>query len=841
MIKRILIAITLLLLLVKPFIWAQSEDSSQRPNQVNYETAQTYEIGGIEVVGAVHTDAKGIVAISGLLVGEAIRIPSDQLSKAIRKIWKQGLFVDVGINIQKQVGDIVFLEIKVQEYPRFARHAYKGIPKGQHDDANAATRRYLHKGKAATPAMKKQAISALKELYVEKGFLEVSIEVEEEEDAIFKNAVRWIFNIKKGKRVRIEKINFHGLKKVKKGKLYRSMKETKRNNIWALLKPSKFIKEAYETDKQHLIAYYNEIGNRDAKIIKDSVYLVQKKNRKVLHIDLHIDEGNTYRFGDITFKGNTTYSDRILHNIMGIKKGDVYNSSLMNTRLEFDRNGRDIKTLYMDNGYLFFRADPIEKGVNGDSIDLEIRMVEGPIATIGKVTITGNSRTSEHVIRRELRTLPGNKFSRSDLIRSQRELIALNYFNPESLQINTPVNIEKGTVDIEYVVEEKVSDQIELSAGWGGSTVFGTVGLKLTNFSLRQFLKPETWSPLPAGDGQTLSFRIQTNGPAYQSYNFSFTEPWLGGKKPNSLTLSAYYSNFSNGYTPESSALERFQVAGVTLGWGTRLNFPDDFFVYQASVNYKKMDLLRWGDLNISSGTYHNLSFSQTLSRNSIDNPIFPTKGSNIALTLSLTLPYSLFSNQSTSDYTSMTEAQKYKMVEYHKWDFISEWYGQLAKNFVVKLGLKAGFLGYYNPNIGLTPFDRYELGGNGISNPQTIQGKDVISLRGYDVGHLAANANGAAIYNKFSVEFRYLISPNPSAMIWVLAFAEAGNVWSDFKNYNPFNLKRSAGLGIRVFLPAFGTLGFDYGLGFDKPGLDGVKDITKYGTFNIVLGVEPK
>jgi outer membrane protein insertion porin family len=840
MIKGILLATTFGLVLFSEGMYAQNlskEDSISTTSTLDYNTPQTYEIGGIEVQGAEYTDANGIIAITGLSLGQTIRIPSDQIGKAIRNLWKQGLFVDVAIDIKKKVGDIVFLELVVQEYPRFARHGYKGIPKGQHDDANAAVHRYLQKGRAATPAMKYAAINALKELYIGKGFLDVKIEVEENQDVILNNSIRWTFNIKKGKRVRIERINFYGVKSAKKGKLYRSMKETKRNNLWALFKPSKFIQKEYETDKNNLIAYYNSIGNRDAIIVKDSVYFVQKKNRKVLHLDVHIDEGSTYHFGKINFKGNTIYSDRVLQEVIGIEKGDIYDKSLFTTRLEFDKNGRDLKTLYMDNGYLFFRADPIEKGIRADSIDYEVRIVEGPIAKIGTVTISGNTRTSEHVIRRELRTLPGNNFSRSDLIRSQRELAALNYFNPETMQINTPVNVERGTVDIEYVLEEKTSDQIELSAGWGGTTVFGTAGVKLTNFSLRKLFQPKLWDPMPAGDGQTLSFRIQTNGPAYQSYNLSFTEPWLGGKKANSLTFSAYYSNFTNGYTPESSALRRLQVTGATIGWGTRLKFPDDFFVYQASLNYKKMDLLRWQDLNIPSGTYHNLSFNQTLSRNSLDNPIFPTKGSNIALSLSLTLPYSLLSGNNNSTDPSQGE----ELVEYHKWDFTTEWYGKLAKNFVIKLGVKMGFLGYYNPNKGLTSFDRYELGGNGLSNPQTVQGRDIISMRGYNVGDLSANGEGAAVYNKFSLEFRYLISPNPSATIWALAFVEAGDVWSDAKSYNPFKMRRSAGLGVRVFLPMFGTLGVDYGIGFDKPNLDGVKDITKYGTFNIVLGVEPK
>lgn len=841
--KMNLNTILCILLVVSWSVGLQAQqDATSTPNKkLSYDAPQTYEIGGVKVLGNVYTDQNGIIALSGLTVGELIRVPGDQIGKAIRKLWKQGLFVDVAINIEKEVGDIIFLEIVVKEFPRFARHAYKGIPKGQHDDANAAVRRYLQKGRAATPAMKLHAIQALKAVYVDKGFLDVQVSVEEEKDAILQNAVRWIFTIKKGKRVRIAAINFHGVKSIKEGRLYRTMKETKRNNIWALFKPSKFIEEGYQLDKEALVNLYNKEGFRDARIVKDSIWLEQKNDRKVMHIDLQVEEGNRYYFGDLAFKGNTTYSDKALYTLMGIKRGDPYDTELIKTRLNFDPNGRDISTLYMDNGHLFFRAESIEKGVRGDSIDLEINISEGPIAIIDKVIIKGNDLTNEDVIRRELRTLPGMKFSRSDLIRSQRQLTMLNYFNPENLQINTPVNPERGTVDIEYIVEEKPSDQFELSAGWGGTTVFGTIGATFNNFSLRNLFKPERWNPLPKGDGQRLSFRVQTNGPAYQSYNLSFTEPWLGGKKPNSLTFSVYHSNFTNGFTEESSALSRMRVTGVSLGWGTQLSFPDDFFSYQVSLNYKNTDLLRWDELNLPSGSYHNLNISQTIARNSIDNPIFPQRGSNIALTLAATLPYSLFSRRSSDEYESMDLATRFKLVEYYKIDFLTEWYGKIAKNFVVKLGAKMGFMGHYNPNVGLSPFDRYELGGNGLSNPQTVQGRDIISMRGYEPGHFSANTNGAAIYNKFTLELRYLISPNPNATIWALAFAEAGNTWDDFKSYNPFQLKRSVGAGVRVFLPMFGTIGFDYGIGFDKPWENGSKDITKYGMFNIVLGVEPK
>lgn len=819
---------------------------------MDYEYPKDYEIGGIEVIGATNTDANGIISLSGLKVGKSIRLPSDEATKAIYKLWKQGLFVDVQILIAKIVGDVVFLEIVVQEYPRFARHAFKGVPKGQHDDLNDAVRRYLQKGRAATPSMRMNAVRSVRAFYIDKGFLDVKVEVTQEEDEVLRNSVRWVFNIDKGKKIPIAAITFNGntSKKAKKGKLYRMMKETKRNIFpFTVFKPSRYIKANYEDDKKMVLSHYNSIGHRDASILRDSVYIAENKNgKKRVYIDIDIDEGTVYKFGDIVFRGNTSYPSSVLYNILGIKKGDVYNEQLLQQRLNFDQNGRDISTVYMDNGYLFFRVDPIEKGIRNDSVDLEIRISEGPIATIDKVIINGNDRTHEHVIRRELRTLPGNKFSRSDIIRSQRELMALNYFNPEALGINTPVNAQRGTVDIEYNVEERPSDQLELSAGWGGvgRGLIGTLGVTFNNFSLRNLFKPEAWSPLPQGDGQRLSLRVQTNGRFYQSYNFSFTEPWLGGKKPNAFTLSLYHTNFNNGYSQESSAFQRLQITGASVALGTRLRWPDDFFVYQISVNYQNMNLLRRYDFAIPTGSFHNLSLNQTLSRNSIDNPMFPQKGGNISLSLKLTLPYSLFDGRDKADYDLMAPADKFKLVEFHKWDFLAEWYTKIVKNFVVKASVKMGFLGFYNKNVGLSPFDRYELGGDGISNFVGLQGKDIISLRGYkdpvqDVS--VANELGAAIYNKYTVEFRYLISPNPSATIWVLAFLEAGNAWSNAKDYNPFDLKRSVGLGARVFLPMFGTLGFDYGIGFDKPYVHAnpSRKWTDYGAFNIILGFEPK
>ena len=817
---------------------------------VNAEEPQTFEIGGIEVTGAEYTDPNGIVSISGLVRGASIKIPGDDIPNAIRKLWKQGLFLDVQVLLKKRVGDLIFLEIVVQEQARFARHGYRGVKKAMHDDLNAVVNRYLVKGKAATPSMKVNATKAIKDFFIEKGFLDVQVDVETEEDEILKNSVHLVFNINRGRKVRIKAVNFKGNKMAKASRLRKAMKETKRQGILSIFKVSKFVKKAYEADKNNVIAYYNTIGHRDARILKDTIYLVeiQKKNRvkKQLHIDITIDEGNVYRFGNIRFRGNTSYTDEQLHRLLGISKGDLYNETLLQTRLNYDPTGRDISTQYMDNGYLFFQVNPIEKGIENDSVDIEIRISEGPIARVGEVRIFGNDRTHEHVIRRELRVMPGDKFSRSAIIRSQRELAALGLFDPEQMTVNTPVNPQRGTVDVDFGVAERPSDQLELSAGWGGvgQGIIGTLGVTFNNFSLSNLLKPETWSPLPQGDGQHLSLRVQTNGRFYQSYNFSLTEPWLGGKKPTSFTAQVNHSVFSNGFSKESSSFSQLLITGASISVGTRLRWPDDFFGSRTTLGYQRMGLLRRLEFEIPTGIFHNLSLSQTLSRSNIGDPIFPRNGSNIALTAKLTLPYSLFSPN--EDYENMNPADKFRLVEYHRWDLLTEWYTSLTKNkrFVLRLRTKMGFLGYYNADLGLSPFERYELGGDGISNFVGIQGRDIISLRGYrdPVGDVSpANEKGAAIYNKFTAEFRYLISPSPSATVYVLAFLEGGNAWSSFGEYNPFNLKRSTGLGVRVYLPMFGTLGFDYGIGFDKPHLNGSRKLTDYGAFNIILGFEPQ
>lgn len=815
--------------------WAQ-------PTTLDYGEPQDYEVGGIRVTGNEFTDERALISIAGIKVGDKIRVPGEDIPKAIKKLWKLRLFTNIEIKIEDRIGDVVKLVLEVEELPRLARYSYEGVKKSKHSDLNDAVSNHLLKGGIVTENVKVNAQNAIKDYFVGKGYLNAKVAVREMQDSILNNAVRLVFDIDRGARVKIGDIVFQGNDNVKDRKLRKQMKNTKwKKRIFA---SSKLIRDDYETDKEAIITYYNNIGFRDAQIVRDSIFYTP--DGKDLVVAMKIEEGQRYYFRDIEWKGNSIYSNQQLTEVLGISKGDVYNEELLNTRINFSQEGRDINSLYMDNGYLFFRATPSEVAIDGDSIDLEIRLFEGPQATIDRVTIQGNDRTHEHVIRRELRTKPGAKFSRSDIIRSQREIINLGYFNQENLGINTPVNAQRGTVDIEYTVEEKPSDQLELSAGWGGfNGVIGTLGVTFNNFSIRNIFKPEAWSPLPQGDGQRLSIRAQTNGRFYQSYNFSFTEPWLGGKKPNSFTVGAYHTLFSNGRDRESPQYSGLGITGLSIGLGTRLRWPDDFFISNTTVSLQRISLSNRTGFSLDSGQpvtdgdYNNFNINQTISRNSIDAPIFPTTGSKISLSVQLTPPYSLFTDK---NYEDLGIQDRFRYLEYHKWNIRAEWYTTLVGKFVLKSSAKIGILGSYNSEVGLSPFERFELGGDGISNFAGIQGKDIISMRGYEVNDLPVNQqyDGAAAFNKFALELRYPFSLNPMSTIYALAFVEGGNAWISMKDYNPFELRRSAGMGLRVFLPMFGTLGFDYGFGFDKD-LGPTAKWTDYGNFNIILGFEPE
>jgi len=842
---RFLLLLTLLLL--GTYAGAQEIESDTLP-LYDYSEQQEYEIGGITVTGNEFSDENAITSIAGLRVGDKVTIPGNAIPKAIKSLWDLRLFTNVEITQTKRIGDVIFFNIAVEERPRLSRFSYEGVKKGKHDDLNEIVNQYLLKGGIVTDNVKTNAARGIEQFFIDKGFLDTEVTVQEIPDESRLNSVRLVFAVDVMDKVKIKDISFIGNESVKGKKLRKQLENTKEKR--RLFASSKFIGDDFEEDKKKVVTFYNNLGFRDARILRDSMW---RDDKGFLHIDIYVNEGDRYYFRNIDWKGNSIYDDQTLTEVLGITKGDVYNQEELETRLRFSQDGRDVSALYLDNGYLFFQVDPIEVAVAGDSIDLEMRIFEGPQATIDKVSISGNDRTHEHVVRRELRTVPGQKFSRSDIIRSQREIINLGYFNPEALDIQTPVNPQRGTVDIAYGVEERPADQLELSAGWGGQRrVIGTLGVSFNNFSLRNIFNTEAWRPLPMGDGQRFSVRAQTNGDFFQSYNLSFTEPWLGGRKPNSLTVGGFFNRFAFG-ARNTSTYQNFKIIQGSVSLGTRLKWPDDNFVSSTAINLQTLQLNNWtqglfvsddGSL-VSEGDYFNYSIKQTIARSSINDPIFPRSGSSISISAQLTPPYSLFANEDR-DYAKESVEERYRYLEYFKIRFDAEWYTPIVGDLTLRARAKIGILGAYNNDIGVVPFERFQLGGDGINNQQFgFNGVDIISLRGYEVNQLPNNVgpNGTnqatPIFDKFTVELRYPISLNPSSTIYVLAFAEGGNAWQSFEDFNPFDLRRSAGIGVRVFLPMFGTLGFDYGIGFDKPGMD--RSLQALGDFNIILGFEPE
>jgi len=806
------------------------------------EDPRSFEVGGIRVEGSAYSDEATLIAVSGLRVGGKVTLPGEDIARALKALWKLKLFTDVQILEEKRIGDILFLVIVVSERPRFARHTFRGVKKSYHEDLNEIVNKFLLKGTIISENGLVSCQNALRQYFVDKGYLDASVQVEEEPDNQLINAVRLAFTIDRGDKIRIASITFDGNEHVKASKLRKQMKETKHR--WKLFSGSKLIQSKYEEDKLKVIQYYNTLGYRDARIMRDSVWR-DDNGRVRIHMD--ISEGNVYYFRNITWRGNYIFDEATLNRVLQIDKGEVYNEELLRNRLTFSMDGRDVSSLYMDDGYLFFQANPVEVAIDGDSIDLEIRLYEGPQATIDRVIINGNDRTHEHVIRRELRTVPGAKFSRSDIIRSQRQIINLGYFNQENLGINTPVNPQRGTVDIEYTVEEKPADQLELSAGWGGLNqgLIGTLGVSFNNFSMRNIFRPDAWHPLPQGDGQRLSIRAQRGSRFFQSYNMSFSEPWLGGKKPRNFTVAAFFNSVGNGLSRRAAGYSGLDIFNITASIGTRLRWPDDNFVLTSSLNLQTLDLNNYSRFflddgsTIDAGSFNNFHVKLTLARNSIVDPTFPRSGSLVQVSAQLTPPYSLFSPG--KDYSGLAARDKFRMLEYHKVRATAEWYTPLVEKLTLRAAAKFGFLGNYNSRLGTIPFERFEVGGAGLANQGAFFiGNELISMRGYEVGDLPANNRGyGSVFNKFTMEVRYPISLNPASTIFVLAFAEGGNSWRNFREYSPFDLRRSAGMGLRVFLPMFGLLGFDYGFGIDKNLAPG-SNWTNYGQFNFIIGFEP-
>jgi outer membrane protein insertion porin family len=774
---------------------------------------QQYRIGGISVTGTEFIDDNVVVMVTQLYVGQSILVPGEQISRAILNLWKQGLFQHVAISVTSIQGESVFLDIELQERPRLTRFEFRGVKRADSDKLRENLN--LIRDDVVTESLLFRAESTIEEYFVEKGFLKPEISIKQIPDTVRINSMALEFDIDRGQRTKIANVNVYGNDVISDRQIKRLMKKTRERSLRFIFNSSKLIQDQFVEDKQSIIDRYNELGKRDARIVRDSIYFVEE-NR--INIDLYIDEGPTYYYRNITWIGNTVYPSEILQEVLGIKPGDLYNKKLLQKNLFMNVDGVDVSSLYLDDGYLFFDIKPVETAIENDSIDLELRIFEGKQATINRVTVRGNDRTNDHVIMREIRTRPGQLFSRSDIIRSQREIIQLGYFDQEKIDVIPRPNPVDGTVDIEYVVEETSSDQVELSGGWGANRIIGTVGLTFNNFSTKNLFKKEAWRPLPTGDGQRLSLRAQTYGRGYISYSMSFVEPWFGGKKPNTLSLSVYQTTHRTNLAKSHPNYGYYSIIGASVGFAQRLKVPDDFFFLQQFVTYQNYDILNSPiPFIINSGQSNNLSYNVVLGRNSVDAPLFPRQGSEISLSLQLTPPYSAISGK---NFAGLPNEDRYQWLEYHKWKFNTSWYTRLAGNLVLSTRTRFGFLGFYNPDIGFPPFERFYLGGDGISGWE-IDGREIIALRGYANYSLTPTDNtgreiGATVYNKFTMELRYPIVLSPMSTIYALAFVEGGNAWKNFRGYNPFNIKRSAGVGLRIFLPMFGLLGIDYGYGFD-------------------------
>lgn len=785
---------------------------------IDYKSPKTYEIGPIRVEGADNYDHNAIKLLAGLRQGQEIVVPGEKISKAIKNLWDEGIFSNVEILAEKEVAGVIYLVIKVAPRPKLSRFRFTGINRREADKIREEIS--LFSGKTITENLVFATENQIKGHFREKGHYSVQVDIHRVVDSLMNNSEIFVIDVQKNPKVKIGKLTFAGNESVKTWRLRMAMKDTKQKAFWRFFKRSKYSETAYKRDKLAMLQKFGAKGLRDAEISFDTVYLANRKN---LHININIDEGEKYYFGDIEWIGNSKFRSSFLDTVIGLKRGDLYNKELLDTRLFMSQDGRDVSSMYMDRGYLFFQVIPVETSVENNHINYQMRIIEGKEARIKRIIIKGNTKTNDHVIRREIRTKPGDLFNRNDIIRTQRELAQLGYFDEQGFQINPIPNPQDGTVDIEYVVVEKSSDQIELSGGYGGTgvdgkgSIIGTLGLTFNNFSMKNIFKPGAWSPLPGGDGQKLSIRAQTSGKYYQSYNFSFSEPWLGGKKPNSLSVWMNHTALGNGYLRTREEYAGLSITGVGVGLGRRKKWPDDWFQAYYELSYQYYDVKDDTRFGIFTNGYANdIALKYVLQRSSVSAPIYPQNGSNIKFTAKSTLPYSYFDG--IDSYDDLSNQERYKYLEYYKLKLTGEWFFPLTadKKLVLMPRVGFGFLGAYNKSKGLTPFERFSVGGSGLTGTNQIGGKEIIALRGYEDGAVSSSA-GDALVAKYTLELRYPISLNPSATFFVLGFAEAGNSYPTFEKFNPFNVKRSAGIGIRVFLPMFGMLGLDYGFGFDK------------------------
>jgi outer membrane protein insertion porin family len=836
-----------LLVLLMPFMANAQEDRSSIT--VDYNNPKKYIVGGVRVDGNNYFSQEQILQLTGLRKGMEVTVPSEELSQILTRLWHQKYFENVSVEIDSlsAATDTAYFKIGIKERPRISRWSYTGVRSGEKKELDERVK--MKRGDEFSDYVAKTSSDIIKRYYKEKGYLNVKVDVQTSRDSIIRGATRVNFAVDKGQKIKINEIKFIGAENVSEFKLSRSMKKTKDKSFYNFFNSKKFNEKEYDNDKRTLLSAFNEAGFRDARIVSDSIYYVEP-NR--INIDFKIDEGKRYYFRNITWTGNSVYPTESLNEVLKIKKGDVYDRVTMDRRLKGGgkQSEWDVSKLYRDNGYLFFQVHPVELTVVGDSVDVEMRIVEGKQATLNNIIINGNDLTNERVIRRQVFTRPGYLFSQSEFERSIREIASLGQFDQEAIMSENGYSIipnqANNTVDVIYNVTEKPSSQLELSGGWGGNTFVASVGVSFNNFSTRRFFDKTAWRPVPLGDAQSLSVKFQTNGTYYTSLSASFSEPWLTGKKPTSLNLSVYYTRQTNSYLAFNilNNSEFMEVYGLAGGIGKRLKWPDNYFVLYNQLSWQTYRLQNWNyNFLFQTGLSHNLSYTLSLKRNSTDQQIYPRAGSDFEFSVQATPPYSLMRRNDWGnydsegnayatkvnswrdiDYAKQTAANRYKWVEYHKWSFKGSIYTKVFDDLVVMTRAQFGYLGYYNRNWGYSPFEGFLVGGDGMSGYNTY-GSEVISLRGYEnysltdyvaTPYSTSGAYAGYIYDKFTLEVRYPVILQPQSTIYVLGFLEGGNCWSDIRKFNPFQIKRSAGVGVRIFLPMIGLLGVDWGWGFD-------------------------
>ncbi len=812
--------------------------SQEKEEIIDYNMPEDYVIGGVSVSGVRFLDTNALISISGLRKGQEVGIPGDAITNAVKKLWQQGLFSDVRISIVKTVFDTVYLDIALQERPRISSIRFNGLKNSESQDITEKIN--LPVGSQLTSYLLNNTRKIIRDHFVDKGFLNTTVEFVQKEDPNMPNNVILTIDVDKKKKVKVDEILFAGNENFSDRQLRRKMKNTKMKNL-NFFKASKYIGEKYDEDKESLYTFYNDNGYKDFKILKDSLFPVSTDRIALM---LAVDEGKQYFLRDVDWVGNSVYRKEDLEKVFNIKKGAVYNQSHIMDRLNGSSGAQDaVSNLYQDYGYLFSRLTPVEAKVEDDSVDLEIRIYEGDQAYLNNIIISGNTRTNEHVARRELYTLPGDLFSKEKILRSIRQLGVLGHFDPEKINPNVLPDPSNGTVDLLYKLEEKANDQFEISGGWGAGMLVGTIGVRFNNFAMRNFFNLKEWRPYPSGDGQSLSIRAQSNGRLYQSYNVSFVEPWLGGKKPNSLSISLYRSLMTNGRKKSSSNYQSMIMDGATIGFGKRLTWPDDFFSLYGELSYQRYKLndFTYYHFLFSNGTSNLLSFTNKLTRYSTSpNLIYPRSGSTFTLSLQLTPPFSLINGKNM---VGVSDREKYNWIEFHKWTFKADYFYPVTRDDKMVLNAKFafGYLGYYNKDIGPSPFENFYLGGSGMTG-YSLYGREIIALRGYTDGSVTptdprTGSPTGNVYSKLTFELRYPVSLNQQATIYVLSFLEAGRAWSSLKEYNPFRMNRSAGIGVRANLPMFGLLGIDWGYGFDPVGDPVAFPDANKSQFHFVIG----